>query len=124
MKVVEHKAGRHGQKGSQPEQRFRAVGHQRNRLFRGDMKTADESGQSTLQSGYGFVCAGEYPYFPVYFACPGEDFKVAPRPLSCPPSVSTVEGEGHAAWLRSNPAAEAVGTLDPIIATCKCESFY
>ena len=46
------------------------------------MKAADESCQSTLQSGHGFVCAGKYPHFPVYFACPGENLKIAARPLA------------------------------------------
>src|SRR5882757_6595186 len=102
MKVVEHKPGWHWHEGFQSEQRFRAVCHQGYRPFRGDMQAADESGQSTLQTSDGLMDTSKYPYFPVYFARPGENLEIPARPLSCSPSVSAVEGESHAAGRRSN----------------------
>src|SRR5271168_2693084 len=103
MKVVEHKPGWHRHEVFQSEQRLRTIGHRRNRLFRSDVKAADEGCQSTPQSGHSFMCAGEYPYFAVYFACPGENLKIAGPPFSCAPGISTVECERYVAGRRSNP---------------------
>jgi hypothetical protein len=78
------------------------------------MKAADESCQSTPQSRHGFVCAGKYPYFPVYFACPMRISKLRRGPFLVR-RASAVEGEGHAAWFRSIPPPIRKGPVNLIL---------